>query len=57
MSFIQVQPESDFSYENLPYGIFSTPENVKEFIMNLFFNIISYSFFILIFIRKENVLV
>ena len=23
MSFIQVNPDSDFSYDNLPYGIFS----------------------------------
>jgi len=30
MSFIEVNPESDFSYQNLPYGIFSTVENVKH---------------------------
>jgi hypothetical protein len=29
MSFIQVDPSSDFSYQNLPYGIFSTKENVN----------------------------
>ena len=33
MSFIEVNPESDFSYQNLPYGIFSTENNVNlEFI-------------------------
>lgn len=28
MSFIQVSPESDFSYHNLPYGVFSTKDDV-----------------------------
>lgn len=27
MSFITIDPSSDFSYQNLPYGIFSTNEN------------------------------
>ncbi|XP_037553276.1 fumarylacetoacetase [Nematolebias whitei] len=30
MSFIQVDPTSDFSYQNLPYGVFSTSENPKH---------------------------
>ncbi|GAA6224439.1 fumarylacetoacetase [Lates japonicus] len=30
MSFIKVDPTSDFSYHNLPYGIFSTPDNPKH---------------------------
>uniref|UniRef100_A0A4W6D2N7 Fumarylacetoacetase n=1 Tax=Lates calcarifer TaxID=8187 RepID=A0A4W6D2N7_LATCA len=30
MSFIKVDPTSDFSYHNLPYGIFSTPDNPKR---------------------------
>ena len=29
MSFIDVAEDSDFSYQNLPYGIFSTPSNVS----------------------------
>lgn len=29
MSFIRVDATSDFSYHNLPYGIFSTPDNVS----------------------------
>lgn len=34
MSFIPVDPNSDFSYENLPYGIFSTDDNVTETIQD-----------------------
>lgn len=30
MSFIKVDPESDFSYQNLPYGIFSTECNTTH---------------------------
>ena len=30
MSFIKVVEKSDFSYYNLPYGIFSTAENVSR---------------------------
>ncbi|XP_035507696.1 fumarylacetoacetase [Morone saxatilis] len=30
MSFIKVDATSDFSFHNLPYGIFSTPDNVKH---------------------------
>lgn len=30
MSFIEVHPDSDFSYQNLPYGIFSTEDNVTH---------------------------
>lgn len=30
MSFIQVDPTSDFSYHNLPYGVFSTEENLNH---------------------------
>lgn len=30
MSFIKVDATSDFSYHNLPYGIFSTPDNVSD---------------------------
>ncbi len=30
MSFIQIDPQSDFSYQNLPYGIFSTNENQRK---------------------------
>ncbi|KAL7405592.1 hypothetical protein ABVT39_003695 [Epinephelus coioides] len=29
MSFIKMDPSSDFSFHNLPYGIFSTPDNPK----------------------------
>ncbi|MDP2776280.1 MAG: hypothetical protein Q8O48_01450, partial [Anaerolineales bacterium] len=28
-SFIEVQPESDFPIQNLPYGVFSTASNPK----------------------------
>lgn len=31
MSFIKVDVNSDFSYQNLPYGIFSTADNVSEY--------------------------
>uniref|UniRef100_A0AAZ3PQ53 Fumarylacetoacetase n=1 Tax=Oncorhynchus tshawytscha TaxID=74940 RepID=A0AAZ3PQ53_ONCTS len=27
MSFVKIDEKSDFSYHNLPYGVFSTPEN------------------------------
>ncbi|KAF7648435.1 hypothetical protein LDENG_00156980 [Lucifuga dentata] len=30
MSFIKVDPKSDFSFHNLPYGIFSTQNNAKR---------------------------
>lgn len=30
MSFIKVDENSDFSFHNLPYGIFSTPGNVSK---------------------------
>ncbi|KAI6174037.1 hypothetical protein M3Y98_01146600 [Aphelenchoides besseyi] len=30
MSFVEVPKDSDFSYDNLPYGIFSTKENQKK---------------------------
>lgn len=30
MSFVQVNPESDFSYQNLPYGVFSTEDNTTH---------------------------
>uniref|UniRef100_A0A3B4UDV8 Fumarylacetoacetase n=1 Tax=Seriola dumerili TaxID=41447 RepID=A0A3B4UDV8_SERDU len=30
MSFIKVDATSDFSYHNLPYGIFSTPDNPRH---------------------------
>ncbi|CAJ1048673.1 fumarylacetoacetase isoform X1 [Xyrichtys novacula] len=30
MSFVKVDSESDFSFQNLPYGIFSTPDNPKH---------------------------
>ena len=29
MSFLQIDPNSDFSYQNLPFGIFSTSDNVN----------------------------
>ncbi|XP_077374389.1 fumarylacetoacetase isoform X4 [Festucalex cinctus] len=32
MSFIKVEPSSDFSFHNLPYGIFSTLDNPKRHI-------------------------
>lgn len=32
MSFIKVDEESDFSFHNLPYGVFSTTDNVSVFI-------------------------
>jgi len=35
MSFVEVSPESDFSYQNLPYGIFHTPDNVIFFILTV----------------------
>jgi hypothetical protein len=37
MSFIQVDPNSDFSYHNLPYGVFSTAEDVIIFHLNFGF--------------------
>jgi hypothetical protein len=30
MSFIEVSVDSDFPIENLPYGIFSTKDNVSQ---------------------------
>lgn len=30
MSFIQIDPKSDFSYQNLPYGIFSTNTSPRK---------------------------
>jgi len=30
MSFIEVSPDSHFSIQNLPYGVFSTPENAQH---------------------------
>lgn len=30
MSFIKVDEKSDFSYHNLPYGVFSTPDNPRH---------------------------
>uniref|UniRef100_A0A8C1DB36 Fumarylacetoacetase n=1 Tax=Cyprinus carpio carpio TaxID=630221 RepID=A0A8C1DB36_CYPCA len=30
MSFVKVEEKSDFSYHNLPYGIFSTPDNPRH---------------------------
>ncbi|CAB1339048.1 unnamed protein product [Coregonus sp. 'balchen'] len=30
MSFVKVDEKSDFSYHNLPYGVFSTPDNSKH---------------------------
>uniref|UniRef100_A0A8C2J5Y4 Fumarylacetoacetase n=1 Tax=Cyprinus carpio TaxID=7962 RepID=A0A8C2J5Y4_CYPCA len=30
MSFVKVEEKSDFSYRNLPYGIFSTPDNPRH---------------------------
>lgn len=30
MSFVKVEEKSDFSYHNLPYGVFSTPDNVSS---------------------------
>ncbi len=30
MSYIEVSPESHFPIQNLPYGVFSTPENVSS---------------------------
>ncbi|KAJ8271553.1 hypothetical protein COCON_G00104120 [Conger conger] len=30
MSFIKVDEQSDFSYHNLPYGVFSTPDNPRH---------------------------
>ena len=29
MSFIEVSPDSDFPLQNLPYGVFSTADNVS----------------------------
>jgi hypothetical protein len=34
MSFIEIRPDSDFSLQNLPYGVFSTKSNVS--IMQLY---------------------
>uniref|UniRef100_A0A8C7SS35 Fumarylacetoacetase n=1 Tax=Oncorhynchus mykiss TaxID=8022 RepID=A0A8C7SS35_ONCMY len=31
MSFVKIDEKSDFSYHNLPYGVFSTPENLNRF--------------------------
>ena len=30
MSFVEVSPESHFPIQNLPYGVFSTPDNVSH---------------------------
>uniref|UniRef100_A0A8C2JC58 Fumarylacetoacetase n=1 Tax=Cyprinus carpio TaxID=7962 RepID=A0A8C2JC58_CYPCA len=30
MSFVKVEEKSDFSYRNLPYGVFSTPDNPRH---------------------------
>ena len=30
MSFIKVEPDCDFSFENLPYGVFSTSGDAKH---------------------------
>uniref|UniRef100_A0A673GP38 Fumarylacetoacetase n=1 Tax=Sinocyclocheilus rhinocerous TaxID=307959 RepID=A0A673GP38_9TELE len=30
MSFVKVEEKSDFSYHNLPYGVFSTPDNSRH---------------------------
>ncbi|XP_056134822.1 fumarylacetoacetase [Lampris incognitus] len=30
MSFVKVDEKSDFSYHNLPYGVFSTPDNPRH---------------------------
>ena len=30
MSFVEVPKDSDFSYDNLPYGVFSTKDNPKK---------------------------
>ncbi|XP_031668674.1 fumarylacetoacetase [Oncorhynchus kisutch] len=30
MSFVKIDEKSDFSYHNLPYGVFSTPENPRH---------------------------
>ena len=30
MSFVEVSPESHFPIQNLPYGVFSTPDNVSN---------------------------
>ena len=30
MSFVKIDENSDFSYHNLPYGVFSTPDNVSD---------------------------
>uniref|UniRef100_A0A8C1TF26 Fumarylacetoacetase n=1 Tax=Cyprinus carpio TaxID=7962 RepID=A0A8C1TF26_CYPCA len=30
MSFVKVEEKSDFSYHNLPYGVFSTPDNPRH---------------------------
>eukprot|EP00063_Salmo_salar_P008181 XP_013983016.1 PREDICTED: fumarylacetoacetase-like [Salmo salar] len=30
MSFVKIDEKSDFSYHNLPYGVFSTPDNPRH---------------------------
>lgn len=35
MSFIHVSPESHFPIQNLPYGVFSTSENVSFVVIDL----------------------
>jgi hypothetical protein len=30
MSFIEVKPNSPFTYNNLPYGVFSTADKVSQ---------------------------
>lgn len=37
MSFVKIDEKSDFSYHNLPYGVFSTPENVSMTLNVLYF--------------------
>lgn len=40
MSFIEVPEGSHFSYENLPYGVFSTAAKVSEAVSEYFIGII-----------------
>lgn len=37
MSFIKVAENSDFSFHNLPYGVFSTPDNVSVILTYMYF--------------------
>ena len=44
MSFIHVSSQSDFSIENLPYGVFSSRDNVSSSVCKVFLMCVRFSF-------------